>query len=202
MKRLFIFLAVLVIVIGAASAQNVESPSLTFTTIEPFEINGVTMGPLREIAEVFSMIICAEKDKVIIQDEEIVLVLTTNSDQALINHQPIKMPRKAILFGKTLVVPIRFLCDTFGWPISREKNQLIIDGVTWRISDSKRILIDLGRQRVFAFEGWNMVYTCRTCTGKKSTPTKSGIFKIYRKSAGWHEVRNVPWGGKMYNSLY
>jgi len=66
-------------------------------------------------------------------------------------------------------------------------------------------LTDLDRQRIFAFEGFKLVFNCRTCTGKKETPTKPGIFKVFKKIPGWHywkATKEVPYPGKMYNAVY
>lgn len=49
------------------------------------------------------------------------------------------------------------------------------------ISEPRRIEIDLSDQRLFAWEGKKLVYSFRISTGKRSTPTPTGQFKINSK---------------------
>lgn len=67
------------------------------------------------------------------------------------------------------------------------------------ISRSRRIVIDLSAQRLFAWEGDKLVYSFRVSTGKRSTPTPLGKFRInskYRsdrmRGAGY-DIPNVPY---------
>jgi lipoprotein-anchoring transpeptidase ErfK/SrfK len=50
-----------------------------------------------------------------------------------------------------------------------------------QISQPRRIEIDLSDQRLFAWEGKKLVYSFRVSTGKRSTPTPTGSFKISSK---------------------
>lgn len=49
------------------------------------------------------------------------------------------------------------------------------------ISQNRRIVIDLSAQRLFAWEGDKLVYSFRVSTGKRSTPTPLGKFRINSK---------------------
>lgn len=49
------------------------------------------------------------------------------------------------------------------------------------ISQTRRIVIDLSAQRLFAWEGDKLVYSFRVSTGKRSTPTPTGKFRINSK---------------------
>jgi lipoprotein-anchoring transpeptidase ErfK/SrfK len=49
------------------------------------------------------------------------------------------------------------------------------------ISQTRRIVIDLSAQRLFAWEGDKLVYSFRVSTGKRSTPTPLGKFRINSK---------------------
>ncbi|WP_427159846.1 L,D-transpeptidase [Aliinostoc sp. HNIBRCY26] len=48
-------------------------------------------------------------------------------------------------------------------------------------SQTRRIVIDLSAQRLFAWEGDKLVYSFRVSTGKSSTPTPTGKFRINSK---------------------
>lgn len=61
-----------------------------------------------------------------------------------------------------------------------EKNSITIAD-TKPISQPRRIEIDLSAQRLFAWEGKKLVHSFRISTGKRSTPTPVGKFKISSK---------------------
>lgn len=66
-------------------------------------------------------------------------------------------------------------------------------------SQARWIQIDLKTQRLIAWEGKNPVYAIVISTGKDSTPTRSGIFKIQSKYATTrmagegYDLPNVPY---------
>ncbi|MBD2347048.1 L,D-transpeptidase [Anabaena subtropica] len=63
---------------------------------------------------------------------------------------------------------------------SVEQNSITIPD-TKQISQPRRIEIDLSAQRLFAWEGKKLVHSFRISTGKRSTPTPVGQFKINSK---------------------
>lgn len=72
----------------------------------------------------------------------------------------------------------------------------------------KLITVDIGKQKLFAWEGGKVVHETKVSTGMKLTPTVKGSFKIYLKKAladmrgpspykniypsGWYHLKNVP----------
>lgn len=58
---------------------------------------------------------------------------------------------------------------------------------------SRRIQVDLSDQRLYAWEGKNLVYSMRVSTGKRSTPTRTGRFTIQTK------LRATRMRGRNYN---
>ena len=75
--------------------------------------------------------------------------------------------------------------------ISRRMNQLKKSQRSW-------IQIDLSRQRLIAWKGKKPVYAVIVSTGKKATPTRTGIFKVKTKlrktrmKGEDYDVPNVP----------
>ena len=67
------------------------------------------------------------------------------------------------------------------------------------VSKERWIQIDLKNQRLIAWEGGNQVYLIAISTGKNSTPTRPGIFKIQTKLAksrmrgADYDISNVPY---------
>jgi lipoprotein-anchoring transpeptidase ErfK/SrfK len=68
-----------------------------------------------------------------------------------------------------------------------------------RITQPRKIEVDLSDQRLFAWEGKKLVYSFRISTGKRSTPTPVGQFKInskYRTNrmrGPGYDIPNVPY---------
>ncbi|MBD2362867.1 MULTISPECIES: L,D-transpeptidase [unclassified Anabaena] len=68
-----------------------------------------------------------------------------------------------------------------------------------QISQSRRIVIDLSAQRLFAWEGNKLVYSFRVSTGKRSTPTPTGKFtinskyRINRMRGRGYDIPDVPY---------
>lgn len=76
----------------------------------------------------------------------------------------------------------------------------IIQKVEQLKSSSKRwIQVDVSRQRLIAWEGSKAVFGVTVSTGKKSTPTPTGVFNIYvklektRMRGEDYDVPNVPY---------
>lgn len=51
------------------------------------------------------------------------------------------------------------------------------------LTDKKLITVDIGKQKLFAWDGGKVVHETRVSTGMKLTPTVRGSFKIYKKIA-------------------
>ncbi len=70
---------------------------------------------------------------------------------------------------------------------------------TWQELAPRKIEIDLSKQRLYAWEGENLVYSMRVSTGKRSTPTRIGKFLIsskYRSTrmrGPGYNIPNVPY---------
>ncbi|QLE58224.1 L,D-transpeptidase [Nostoc sp. TCL26-01] len=70
---------------------------------------------------------------------------------------------------------------------------------TLQKSDQRWIQINLANQRLIAWEGGKQVYAIVISTGKKSTPTRTGTFKIQSKYKSTrmrgrdYDVPNVPY---------
>ncbi|MEB3281324.1 MAG: L,D-transpeptidase [Lyngbya sp.] len=80
-------------------------------------------------------------------------------------------------------------------------------------SSERWIQIDLTRQRLIAWEGNKAVYAVIVSTGKRSTPTRTGTFKIYTKyretrmTGPGYDVPDVPYtmyydGGMAIHGAY
>ena len=66
--------------------------------------------------------------------------------------------------------------------LAEPKNQRIVETIkTLQQSDQRWIQIDLKTQRLTAWEGGKPVYAIVISSGKKSTPTLTGIFNIQSK---------------------
>lgn len=66
--------------------------------------------------------------------------------------------------------------------VAEPKNQRIVETIkTLQQSDQRWIQINLTTQRLTAWEGGNPVYAIVISSGKKSTPTLTGIFNIQSK---------------------
>lgn len=184
MKHLSFCLAALVLLALATNCQEEvvinAQPTVYLKFINPpFTANGQTFVPLAEMTIQLKMEV-----KLPMKD----LIMLRND-----------ITKKDIVFA-----PARAIAKKLKLDISRSDNYLTIGNLTWEVK-AKVILTDLDRQRIFAFEGFKLVFNCRTCTGKKSTPTKPGIFKVFKKIPDWHywkATKLVPYSGKMYNSIY
>ncbi|WP_066379506.1 MULTISPECIES: L,D-transpeptidase [unclassified Anabaena] len=73
-----------------------------------------------------------------------------------------------------------------------------------QIALSRRIIIDLSQQRLFAWEGNRLVYSFRISTGKRSTPTPTGRFTItskyrtHRMRGRGYDIPDVPYAMYFY----
>lgn len=173
-----IFLMVLLVAMATTVwAKGSDGPKpLTFTH-RPFVKNGVTYVPLKEATNALGakMLQLNPKSYIVLPD--------------------------GIHGGKVTFVPAKMIAKKLASDISITNKTLTIGTTSWSVT-GKFILVDRGRQQVFAFEGLKQVRTFRTCTGKPGFTTPTGIFRIYKKIKGKHLVVGMPWGGIMYNPVY
>ena len=94
-----------------------------------------------------------------------------------------------------------------------EHNKIARNMMELQQSSERWIQIDLTRQRLIAWEGNNPVYAVVVSTGKPSTPTRKGVFKVYTKYASTrmtgpdYDVPDVPYtmyydGGMAIHGAY
>ncbi|ARV58483.1 hypothetical protein BZZ01_07365 [Nostocales cyanobacterium HT-58-2] len=87
---------------------------------------------------------------------------------------------KLLFIGIALSSNIFFTASNDVW--AQSKNQTIRDQIqTLQKSDQRWIQINLSNQRLIAWEGSTPVYAVIVSTGKKSTPTRTGVFQIQSK---------------------
>ncbi|HBE19895.1 MAG TPA: hypothetical protein DEG17_09075 [Cyanobacteria bacterium UBA11149] len=85
---------------------------------------------------------------------------------------------------------------TFSAPLQEEITEKITE---LQSSNNRWISVDLTNQRLIAWEGGFQVYAVIVSTGKKSTPTRQGIFTIKSKhrtdrmQGQGYDVPNVPY---------
>jgi lipoprotein-anchoring transpeptidase ErfK/SrfK len=65
-------------------------------------------------------------------------------------------------------------------------------------SDANKVEVDLTRQVLFLYEGGSISNIIPISSGKASTPTPTGSFKVIRRAKGW-ETSDL---GQLYNSQY
>jgi lipoprotein-anchoring transpeptidase ErfK/SrfK len=89
-------------------------------------------------------------------------------------------PVKLLLTGTALTLNIFFAASNEVW--AQSKSQTIKEQIqTLQQSDQRWIQIDLSDQRLVAWEGGKRLYAIMVSTGKKSTPTLTGVFQIQSK---------------------
>lgn len=199
MKRLLLCLAAILVSLGAYSQEVVvEATPPTYLRFQhqPFVVNGTTYLPLRETAEVLALEIVMQDAKITLKKADKTVSFNQQDLIQLPDYLSDTKTRPHVTFA-----PLRTLAEGLKLDFSIKGNVLFLDAFFWKI-DQKLIVVDRSRQRIYAFEGLKQVYDCRTCTGKPSTPTSTGMFQVYRKTKGKHTVVGKPWGGVMYNPLY
>jgi lipoprotein-anchoring transpeptidase ErfK/SrfK len=106
-------------------------------------------------------------------------------------------PLKLLLTGTALTLNIFFAASNEVW--AQSKSQTIKEQIqTLQKSDQRWIQIDLSDQRLVAWEGGKRLYAIIVSTGKKSTPTLTGVFQIQSKLKSTrmrgtdYDIPNVP----------
>lgn len=106
-------------------------------------------------------------------------------------------PLKVLLAGTALTLNIFVAASNEVW--AQSKSQTIKEQIqALKESEQRWIQVDLSDQRLVAWEGGKPVYAIIVSTGKKSTPTLTGVFQIQSKlkSARMrgtdYDIPNVP----------
>lgn len=89
--------------------------------------------------------------------------------------------RLGILTAGVLLSLITHLSSIQVAVAEEEHNKIARNMMELQQSSERWIQIDLTRQRLIAWEGNNPVYAVVVSTGKPSTPTRTGVFKVYTK---------------------
>lgn len=64
--------------------------------------------------------------------------------------------------------------------------------------EPNRVEVDLARQVLFLYENGSLTKILAVATGKSTTPTPTGDFRMYRSEPGWHTSKY----GRLYNAQY
>ncbi|NJM70092.1 MAG: L,D-transpeptidase [Scytonema sp. RU_4_4] len=106
-------------------------------------------------------------------------------------------PAKLFITGIAVTLNVFLTASNEAW--AQSKSQTIKEKIqTLQNSNQRWIQIDLSDQRLIAWNGNTPVYTVIVSTGKKSTPTPTGVFQIQskHKSARMqgrdYDIPNVP----------
>jgi len=105
---------------------------------------------------------------------------------------------KVLITGAALT--LSFVTIGGGEVWAKSKSQIITQQIqTLQQSNQRWIQIDLSKQRLIAWEGATQMYAVAISTGKKSTPTLTGTFKIQSKHrkvrmrGDDYDIPNVPY---------
>ncbi|MDF5730299.1 MAG: L,D-transpeptidase [Rhizonema sp. PD38] len=117
----------------------------------------------------------------------------------------------SICFWKLFLTPLLILnviSFQIGAVWAQSKNQLIAEQIqTLQKSNQRWIQINLSKQKLIAWEGEKPVYAVVISTGKKETPTLTGIFEIQSKHLSSemkgddYDIPDVPYT-MYYNGSY
>lgn len=148
MKRLITAIAVLSVMIFASSADaagSVKIHMINQTDGVPIEIssdaspevkNNRTMVPLRVISENLGATIKWSDSKIILTNSNVEVILQQNNKRAVINGKTVLLDAKPYMKNNRVMVPLRFIAETFGCNVSYsnfavtiETKPLVIDGV-------------------------------------------------------------------------
>ncbi|MDF5719788.1 MAG: L,D-transpeptidase [Rhizonema sp. PD37] len=117
----------------------------------------------------------------------------------------------SICFWKLFLIPLLILnvvSFQIGAVWAQSKTQLIAEQIqTLQKSNQRWIQINLSKQKLIAWEGEKLVYAVVISTGKKETPTLTGIFEIQSKHKSSemkgddYDIPDVPYT-MYYNGSY
>ncbi|MEC4814694.1 MAG: L,D-transpeptidase [Scytonema sp. PMC 1069.18] len=102
-------------------------------------------------------------------------------------------------FVSSIVLSLSFSVAALDEVWAQSKSQIIAQQIkTLQQSDRRWIQVKLKQQKLIAWEGRKPVYAIVVSTGKKSTPTRTGVFQIQTKHKSTrmrgrgYDVSNVP----------
>ncbi|MBW4447949.1 MAG: L,D-transpeptidase [Spirirestis rafaelensis WJT71-NPBG6] len=111
-----------------------------------------------------------------------------------------KLLRPLKVFISGVALTLTFVNTGIGEAWAKPKSQIITQQIqTLQQSNQRWIQIDLSKQRLIAWEGATPMYAVAISTGKKSTPTLRGSFKIQSKHrkvrmrGDNYDIPNVPY---------
>lgn len=117
-----------------AKLEN-EEPSIVIDNKEielkrsSIKLNGVNNYMIKDICEVLSLDLEYQNRRITITDGSNKLELVLDNDMAVINGEPVKLKNEVFVNNNNAFMPIRDLCDLFGYTITweAETNTIIID---------------------------------------------------------------------------
>jgi len=114
------YLNKLVIELAAGSQFYKVNGETKVMDVAPFiNSDGRTMVPVRFIAEAMGLKVKwdGEKRQVLISGENKEIVLTIDSNIAMVDGTPVKMDTKAVIVNSRTFVPLRFVAEAFGFQV-------------------------------------------------------------------------------------
>ncbi|WP_445323743.1 copper amine oxidase N-terminal domain-containing protein [Paenibacillus sp. FSL R5-0407] len=148
MKKLITAAAVLSVMIFASSVYAAEPVKILMknqtdgattaisSDVSPETVNSRTMVPLRVISENLGATVKWSDSKIILTNSNVEVILHQNSNKAVKNGKAVLLDAKPYLKNNRVMVPLRFIAETFGCKVSYsnfavtvETKPLIIDGV-------------------------------------------------------------------------
>ncbi len=114
-------------------AQIVLNDSPISFNVSPLTLNDRTLVPMRKIFESLGANVQwkAETRSVIAQKGEDIIVLSIDSNTAIVNNNPVLLDAPAILYESSTMVPLRFIAEHFNLNVEfvKETNKIIITDV-------------------------------------------------------------------------
>ncbi|WP_410768858.1 copper amine oxidase N-terminal domain-containing protein [Fontibacillus sp. BL9] len=148
MKKLITAIAVLSVMIFASSAyaagpvkllmkNQIDGASIAISSdVSPEMKNNRTMVPLRVISENLGAKVKWSDSEVVLTKSNVEVILQLNSNTAVKNGKTVLFDAKPYLKNNRIMVPLRFIAETFGCNVSYsnfavtvETKPLVIDGV-------------------------------------------------------------------------
>ncbi len=152
MKKLITAVAVLSMMIFTSSAYAAEPVKILMknqtdgastaisSDVSPEIKNSRTMVPLRVISENLGATVKWSDSEVVLTKSDVEVILQLNSNTAVNNGEMVRFDAKPYLKNNRIMVPLRFIAETFGGNVSYsnfavtvETKPLVIDGVKVKV---------------------------------------------------------------------
>lgn len=165
--RKFVLLLWVIFVISKASAVKFEILSYA-----PVLINGVVVGPAKEIAEVIQADFSFDGNKITFEKDRKQLTLFLGKKIGLLIEPKKKNVRKItlqeepkIVLGDRLIVPYA-IARVFDIQVSNQKDGVLINGklIPYQ-TEPKWFLVKLPEQKIYRYLGPYLIDSSRVCTG-------------------------------------